>query len=217
MDDILATIRRQGLVPLFYHDDSDVCVSVTKALYNGGVRILEFTNRGTNALSNFVRLRRLVNEELPGMYLGIGTIKNSKDAGEFIDAGADFIVCPIIDREIANLVQKSGLLWVPGCLTATEIAQAENAGAKLVKLFPGSLVGPSYITAIKEIFPDLLFMPTGGVDMTRESISSWFAAGAVAVGMGSKLITKKILEESSFQLLTTASNDALAIVQSIKN
>jgi 2-dehydro-3-deoxyphosphogluconate aldolase / (4S)-4-hydroxy-2-oxoglutarate aldolase len=214
---ILDTVKGQGLVPLFYHDDVQVCIEVTRALYLGGVRILEFTNRGVNAIDNFVALRKLVTDELPGMYLGIGTIKKSIDATSFINAGADFIVCPVVDAEIATVTRAAGLLWIPGCLTPTEISQAETAGARLVKIFPGSLVGPSYISAIKEIFPSIMFMPTGGVDMSKENINSWFRAGVVAVGMGSKLISKQILTQHSYTALTTASADALAIVHSVKN
>ena len=213
---ILEVIAEQGLVPLFYHDDPRLCEGITTALYEGGVRILEFTNRGANALSNFKQLRELVNSKLPGMQLGIGTIKTPKDATAFIDAGADFIVCPIVHTGIAEVAQNANVLWVPGCLTATEIAQAEAAGASLVKIFPGSLVGPSYITAVKDIFPDMKFMPTGGVDMTTESISAWFRAGVIAVGMGSKLITKQILEQASYNTLQSASAEALSIVHAIK-
>ncbi len=206
----------QGLVPLFYHDDAELCAGITTALYDGGVRILEFTNRGASALANFKKLRQLVDTKLPGMQLGIGTIKTAHDAEAFIEAGADFIVCPIVHAGIAEVALKANVLWVPGCLTATEIAQAEAAGAKLVKIFPGSLVGPSYITAVKDIFPDMKFMPTGGVDMTTESIASWFKAGVIAVGMGSKLITRQILEHASFNSLQSASAEALSIVHTVK-
>lgn len=214
---ILETILTQGLVPLFYHDDEALCIGITTALYAGGIRVLEFTNRGPQALANFSKLRKVIDTNLPGMHLGIGTIKNEKDASAFIEAGADFIVCPIVHTGIASVTQKAGLLWVPGCLTATEIALAESAGAKLVKIFPGSLVGPSYITAIKDIFPELMFMPTGGVDMSKESIGSWFKAGVVAVGMGSKLITRQVLDQASYKSLSAASAEALAIVHSVKN
>jgi 2-dehydro-3-deoxyphosphogluconate aldolase/(4S)-4-hydroxy-2-oxoglutarate aldolase len=216
-NDILNTVRGQGLVPLFYHDDPALCAGITTALYEGGVRILEFTNRGPGALSNFRILRKLIKDKLPGMHLGIGTIKNEQDATAFIEAGADFIISPIVHTGIAAITHAAGLLWVPGCLTPTEIATAETTGAKLVKVFPGSLVGPSYISAIRDIFPELLFMPTGGVDMTKESISSWFKAGVVAVGMGSKLITKEVLDKASYKALSAAAAEALAIVHSVKN
>jgi 2-dehydro-3-deoxyphosphogluconate aldolase/(4S)-4-hydroxy-2-oxoglutarate aldolase len=215
--DILSIVRAQGVVPLFYHEDPVLCAGITSALYEGGVRILEFTNRGAEALANFRIIRQLVNDKLPGMYLGIGTIKTEQDARAFIDAGADFIISPIVHTGIAAITQSAGLLWVPGCLTPTEVAVAETAGARLVKIFPGSLVGPSYISAIRDIFPDILFMPTGGVDLTEESISAWFKAGVVAVGLGSKLITKEVLDKASYKALSETSAKALAIVHSVKN
>ncbi|MET0299462.1 MAG: bifunctional 4-hydroxy-2-oxoglutarate aldolase/2-dehydro-3-deoxy-phosphogluconate aldolase [Flavitalea sp.] len=215
-DIVFNTITEQGLVPLFYHDDPQLCVSITKALYDGGVRILEFTNRGAAALENFRILRKEVDKNMPGMHLGIGTIKTANDANDFVEAGTDFIVCPIVHPGVAEVAYRASLLWIPGCLTTTEIALAEENGAKLVKIFPGSLVGPSYISAIKDIFPDMKFMPTGGVDMTKESIASWFNAGVVAVGMGSKLITKQVLESAAYKTLTEASAEALSIVHSVK-
>jgi len=213
---ILNTVQEQGLVPLFYHDDADTCTGITTALFEGGCRILEFTNRGPQALANFKDLRKLINHKLPGMFLGIGTIKTERDAALFIEAGADFIISPIVHTGIASLTRDADLLWVPGCLTPTEIAVAESAGAQLVKVFPGSLVGPSYISAIKDIFPDIMFMPTGGVDLTKDNISAWFSAGVVAVGMGSKLITKNILQHALYKDLTVASAQALAVVDAVK-
>jgi 2-dehydro-3-deoxyphosphogluconate aldolase / (4S)-4-hydroxy-2-oxoglutarate aldolase len=216
LQNTLSIVREQGLVPLFYHENPETCAGITRSLYEGGVRILEFTNRGSNAIPNFKVLRQLVNQSLPGMQLGIGTVKNEEDAKAFIEAGADFIVSPIVHPGISEITRAAGLLWIPGCLTPTEIALAENLGALLIKIFPGSLVGASYITAIKDIFPNVMFMPTGGVDITRESVNEWFQAGVVAVGMGSKLITKKILENLSYKSLSEASAEALAIVHSVK-
>ena len=215
-NDIINIIKQQGLVPLYYHDDPAVCVDIIQSLYEAGVRIIEFTNRGSQSLENFRILRKLVTEKLPGMCLGIGTIKTEKDADDFINAGADFIVCPIIHPGIAKTTHDAGLLWIPGCLTTTEIALAEANGASLVKIYPGSLVGPSYIGAIKEIFPALLFMPTGGVELEIENLRSWFDAGVVAVGMGSKLISKKILANKEYNELVRAAEKALDIIHSLK-
>ncbi|WP_207512504.1 bifunctional 4-hydroxy-2-oxoglutarate aldolase/2-dehydro-3-deoxy-phosphogluconate aldolase [Longitalea luteola] len=201
--DIIAQIRQQKMLPLYFHKDVEVSINVLKALYEAGIRSVEYTNRGAEAVANFKAMRKLVNESMPGMLLGIGTVKTVEDAEQFIKAGADFIISPVVYPPVAKVVQDAGLLWIPGCLTPTEIFTAEMNGAKLVKIFPGSVVGPSYISAIKELFPGLLFMPTGGVDTTAENIKEWFDAGVVAVGMGSKLITKKILQEKQYDELTT--------------
>ena len=147
---------------------------------------------------------------LPGLQeLGAGTIKNKKAAIEFIDAGADFIVSSGMIEEIAEATNKNNLLWIPGCMTATEIILAENTGAILVKLFPGNLLGPSYVTAIKEIFPGLLFMPTGGVEVSEENINAWFKAGVAAVGMGSKLVSRSLVENKDFDTITTLTQQTL--------
>ena len=132
-------LAAQKLLPLFYHDDAAVCCGVLQALYNGGVRLLEFTARGPNALVNFKAMKQLAAGAMHGLMLGIGTIKNPADAQLFMDAGADFVVCPTINPAVASVVHERDMLWVPGCMTATEIALAEESGAALVKLFPGNL------------------------------------------------------------------------------
>src|SRR5689334_1544146 len=192
--DILNQIQQQKMLPLWFHKDATVSVEVLKALYAAGIKAVEYTNRGAEAVENFKALRKVVNESMPGMLLGIGTVKTVEDAQKFISAGADFIISPVVFPPVAKLVQDAGLLWIPGCLTPTEVFTAEMNGAKMVKIFPGSVVGPSYIAAIKELFPGLLFMPTGGVDTTAENIKEWFDAGVVAVGMGSKMISKSVLQ-----------------------
>lgn len=213
---VLNTILEQGILPLYFHQDAEVSAHVLKSLYAAGIRAVEYTNRGETAIDNFIHLRKISHQELPGLLLGAGTIKNRIDATEFVNAEADFIISPGMIPEVASLVHKNGLLWVPGCMTITEIIQAEELEAKLIKLFPGSLLGPSFVTAIKEIFPDLLFMPTGGVELEKENLRSWFKSGVSAVGMGSKLISKTILDNAEYSRITDLTADALNIVRSIR-
>jgi 2-dehydro-3-deoxyphosphogluconate aldolase / (4S)-4-hydroxy-2-oxoglutarate aldolase len=215
-DEILKLIPEQGILPLYFFKDAEVSVNILKALYKAGIRTVEYTNRGQQALENFKVLRQTVNAECQGMQLGIGTIKTTADAEKFMAAGADFIVSPVVFPPVGKIVQEAGLLWVPGCLTPTEIFTAEMSGAPLVKIFPGSLAGPSYITAIKELFPDVLFMPTGGVDTTAENIKGWFDSGVVAVGMGSKLITKAIMQNKEYDKLTTATKEVMGVIDTIR-
>jgi 2-dehydro-3-deoxyphosphogluconate aldolase/(4S)-4-hydroxy-2-oxoglutarate aldolase len=214
--DIIAQILQQKMLPLYFHSDKQVSIDTLKALYAAGIKAVEYTNRGEAALENFKALRAVVNESMPGMLLGIGTVKTTRDAENFIAAGADFIISPVVYPPVARVVQEAGLLWIPGCLTPTEIFTAEMNGAKLVKIFPGSVVGPSYISAIKELFPNILFMPTGGVDTTAENIKAWFDNGVCAVGMGSKLITKSVLQNKEYDKLTTQTKAILEILKSIK-
>src|SRR5699024_2724904 len=146
------------------------------------------------ALENFKLLRKVCNEELKDMQLGVGTVKNKEDAENFILAGTDFIVCPGLVKQEAKKANDHDLLCIQGCMTPSETIQADNMAAKMIKLFPGRLLGPSFVKSIKFLFPNLLFMPTGGVKVTEENLSGWFGSGVCAVGMGSKLIRKDLLE-----------------------
>lgn len=206
-------LLEQKILPLYYHDSAETSVKILQALYEGGVRILEYTNRGEAALTNFEALRKVADKEMPGLLLGIGTIKTKKQARKYIEAGADFIVCPSINEEVGEVVQEEKLLWIPGCMTPTEIATAENAGAEIVKIFPGNLLGPSYITSIKDLFPNLRFVVTGGVEAEIENLKTWFKTGVVGVGMGSKLITKEMLANKDCTGLKEATENALRLVR----
>lgn len=208
-------LLEQKFLPLYYHDSPEVSIEILKALYEGGVRILEYTNRGEAALDNFAVLRKTVDKTMPELQLGIGTIKTKKQARKYLEAGADFIVCPSINEEVGELVLEEKLLWIPGCMTPTEIATAENAGAAIVKIFPGNILGPSYITAIKDLFPGLRFVVTGGVESEENNLRGWFSAGVVGVGMGSKLISKEIVERKDYEGLRQLTQKTIQLVRSI--
>ena len=209
-------ILQQRLLPLFYHDDAQTCISILGSLYNAGIRLVEYTHRGPNALVNFGAMKQEAAHRMPGLQLGIGTIKNPEQARRYIDAGADFIVCPTTEPSVGEAVHEAGLLWIPGSMTPTEIARAEAAGAKLVKIFPGNVLGPSFISAIKELFPGMLFMPTGGVETNKENLLSWFNAGVCAVGMGSKLISAKQIQERDFEGMERGVKETLSTIADIK-
>lgn len=215
--ELLKLIPEQGILPLYFFKDEQTSVEILKALYNAGIRAVEYTNRGEAALNNFKRLRSEVDAEMPGMYLGIGTIKDGAMAQTFIDAGADYIICPGLVESVAEVADRHGILWVPGCMTPSEIIRAETLGAKMVKLFPGNILGPGFMSAIKELFPNLLFMPTGGVELDRGNIESWFKAGVCAVGMGSKLVSKDVMENKKFTELTASTKEALEIIKFLRN
>ena len=150
-----------------------------------------------------------------GLYLGIGTIKTRKEARRFIDEGADFIVGPTVNEEVGAAAENAKLLWIPGCMTPTEMATAEAAGADTVKIFPGNLLGPGYIKAVAELFPNLKMMPTGGVEAEENNLRGWFGAGVVAVGMGSKLISKEAIQNGNYEGLKTAVAKALQLVKQV--
>ncbi|MBC7828960.1 MAG: bifunctional 4-hydroxy-2-oxoglutarate aldolase/2-dehydro-3-deoxy-phosphogluconate aldolase [Chitinophagaceae bacterium] len=214
--ELLQLIPQQGILPLYFYKDAEVSIQVLKALYNSGIRTVEYTNRGEAALKNFKEMRKVCDAELKGMYLGVGTIKESSSAQAFINAGADYIISPGLVEEVAEVADKNNMLWVPGCMTPTEIMRAEYLGAKMIKLFPGNILGPSFLSAIKELFPNLLFMPTGGVDLDKENIAGWFKAGVCAVGMGSKLISKQLLEQQDYAKIEALTKEAISIIKSVR-
>ena len=186
-------IEQQGVLPLFFNEDAAISIDIVKALYAAGIRIIEYTNRGETALANFKQLKEECAINHKDMYLGIGTIKTADAANAFINAGADFLISPAWNNEILAVCNEKNYLWIPGCMTPTEIAYAELKRITMVKIFPGNVLGPTYISAIKEVFPAMKFMPTGGVSLDKNNLAGWFKAGVVAVGMGSKLISKELL------------------------
>jgi len=216
-EQLLKLIPEQGILPLYFYKDTEVTLEVLRALYRAGIRTVEYTNRGEAALNNFKAMRAVCDTELKDMYLGVGTIKNGEQAQAFIDAGAHYIISPGLVPAVAAVADKINMLWVPGCMTPSEIIAAENLGAKFIKLFPGNMLGPEFMSTIKELFPNLIFMPTGGVDTTKENISAWFKAGVVAVGMGSKLISKPLLEAKDYATIESLTKEVVATIASIRN
>jgi 2-dehydro-3-deoxyphosphogluconate aldolase/(4S)-4-hydroxy-2-oxoglutarate aldolase len=150
------------------------------------------------------------------MLLGVGTIKNMQHAKDYLAAGADFLVSPGYVPDVAAYCVANDIFYAPGCMTPSEIIAAENAGIKFIKLFPGNILGPEFLSGIKDIFPKLWFMPTGGVDTTKENIEAWYKAGVCAVGMGSKLISKKLMEAKDYATIETETKKVLELIQSIK-
>jgi len=213
---LLKLIPDQGMLPLYFHQDTEVSLAVLRALYEAGIRSVEYTNRGAAALENFKAMRRKRDLEMKDMYLGVGTIKNAEAAVAFIEAGADYIICPGLIESVAETADARQMLWVPGCMTPSEIIRAETLGAKMVKLFPGNLLGPAFVSAIKSLFPGLMFMPTGGVDVSEANLKGWFDAGVCAVGMGSKLISKSFLEKKAYAEITALTKQALETIHKIK-
>jgi len=209
-------IVKQGMLPLYFNSSEEVSLDVLKAIYRAGVKAVEYTNRGDAALANFKKMVTLRNAEMPGLLLGVGTIKNMQHATDYMSAGADFLVSPGFVPDVAAYCVSNDIFYAPGCMTPSEIIAAENAGIKFIKLFPGNMLGPEFLTTIKDIFPKLLFMPTGGVDTTKENIEGWFKAGVCAVGMGSKLISKKLMEAKDYGTIESETKKVLELIGSIK-
>ena len=213
---ITDAIIQQGMLPLYFNSSEEVSLDVLKSIYRAGVKAVEYTNRGDAALANFKKMVALRNAEMPGLLLGVGTIKNMQHANDYMAAGADFLVSPGFVPDVAAYCVSNDIFYAPGCMTPSEIIAAENAGIKFIKLFPGNMLGPEFLTTIKDIFPKLLFMPTGGVDTTKENIEGWFKAGVCAVGMGSKLISKKLMEAKDYGTIESETKKVLELIGSIK-
>jgi 2-dehydro-3-deoxyphosphogluconate aldolase/(4S)-4-hydroxy-2-oxoglutarate aldolase len=213
--DILRSIETTGLLPLFYHGDVATAIQVVEASYRGGSRVFEFAHRGPNAFEVF---RELVNHfsSYTNFYLGIGTVMEATTARQYIDAGAHFLVSPIFKSEIAEVVNRENVLWIPGCATITEIVTALDAGAELVKVFPGSVLGPGFVSSVLPILPKVKLMPTGGVEPNEKNLSSWFNAGVFCVGMGSQLFSFQQIESKNWGAIESQVRDTLAMISRVK-
>ncbi|HXL58264.1 MAG TPA: hypothetical protein VN958_18510 [Chitinophagaceae bacterium] len=215
-EEILQAILQQGVLPLFYNADVEVSMQTIKTLYKAGIRVMEFTNRAEGALEVYKEVRKQVGAEMPDMFFGAGTIKTLKQAVAFEHADADFFVAPNLNEGVGSLANDQNMLWIPGCMTPSEINVAQQNDAALIKIFPANVLGPGFISAVKEVFPGQLFMPTGGVEISTQNISGWFNAGVAAVGIGSKLISKEILKNKSWDELFEKTMLVLQLIKDVR-
>jgi 2-dehydro-3-deoxyphosphogluconate aldolase/(4S)-4-hydroxy-2-oxoglutarate aldolase len=212
---VYSRIEETPIVPLFFNADLTVAQQVLKACYDGGIRVFEFTNRGAEAPAIFAKLIDYCEKECPDLVLGIGTIYDAKQANEFIAMGADFMLQPFTTPEVGEVCAKHDIPWMPGTMTLTEIRNAEILGAKYVKIFPGNVVGPGFVKAIKGPMPKTKIMVTGGVEPNKESLSSWFGAGAAAVGMGSQLFPADLIAKKDYQSISNTISDLIKIYRGL--
>lgn len=210
-------MRRQGVIPVFYHADAELCKEILRASYAAGIRVFEFTNRGDFAHEVFGTLNKWAATELPELMLGVGSVVDAPTAALYIQLGAAFVVSPLLNEEMAPVCNRRKILWAPGCGSLSEIGRAEELGAEIVKIFPGSSVGgPEFVKAVKGPCPWSSIMPTGGVEPTEESLKAWFKAGVTCVGMGSNLFPKKLIEAKDWKAITDTINNIRAIIASVR-
>jgi 2-dehydro-3-deoxyphosphogluconate aldolase/(4S)-4-hydroxy-2-oxoglutarate aldolase len=215
--EVTLKMAETGMVPVFYHADLEICKEVLKACYGGGVRVFEFTNRGDFAHETFSQLVKYSRSQFPDMMMGAGSVVDAPTAGLYIQLGADFIVSPVLNPEIAKVCNRRKIMWSPGCATLSEISQAEELGAEVVKIFPAQQVGgPQYVAAVKGPCPWTSIMPTGGVEPTEENLSAWFKAGVHCVGMGSQLISKELIANKEFSRLQELTSAAMNIIKKVR-
>ena len=201
------------MVPVFYHADIEVAKKVMTACYEGGVRVFEFTNRGEFAHEIFAQLSKFAAQHCPDMILGAGSVVDAGTASLYLQLGANFIVGPLFNAEVARVCNRRLVPYVPGCGTVTEIGTAQEAGCDVCKIFPaGEVGGPAFVKNIKAPMPWSMLMVTGGVDPSADNISAWMKAGVTCVGMGSKLFPKEVIAAQEWQKITEKCKEVLAVV-----
>ena len=214
---VLNTVLADGMVPLFFEADPQTAIRITEALYAGGSRVLEFTNRGDFAIDVFGAVVRHAAEHLPEMMIGAGSVEDAPTAALFIAQGASFIVGPNLNPELARLCNRRKIAYMPGCGTVTEIATAEEWGVEIVKVFPaGAVGGPDFIKQVLGPRPWSRMMPTGGVKNDEADLRRWFDAGVVCVGLGSDLVRKQWIASGDYDALTASTRAALDTIRAIR-
>ncbi|MDR1153354.1 MAG: bifunctional 4-hydroxy-2-oxoglutarate aldolase/2-dehydro-3-deoxy-phosphogluconate aldolase [Bacteroidales bacterium] len=215
--EVALKMKETGMVPVFYHSQVETAEHVLKACYDGGVRVFEFTNRGDFAHEVFAGLNKWAAKELPEMILGAGSVVDAGTASLYIQLGANFVVSPVLKEEMALVCNRRKIAWSPGCGSLNDISRAEELGAEIVKIFPGSSVGgPQFVAAVKGPCPWSSIMPTGGVEPVEENLKAWFDAGVTCVGMGSNLFPKDVMAAGDWAKITELCRNALAIIKKIR-
>lgn len=210
---VIQTMKETGLVPVFYNADPEIAKNVLRACYEGGVRAFEFTNRGDFAQEVFAELVKYASRELPGMILGIGSVVDPATAAMYIQLGANFVVGPLFNPGIAPVCNRRLIPYCPGCGSATEIGMAQEAGCDICKVFPGDVLGPAFVKAVRGPMPWSQLMVTGGVKPTRENLEGWFKAGAACVGMGGNLFPKDVIAAGDWSAITALCAESLKIIK----
>ena len=213
--DIVSRMEDTGLVPVFNHDDPEVAAQVLINAHEAGIRVFEFTNRGANPFKVFTHLAEVA-AKLDDMVLGIGTIWSLEQANRYLEAGAQFVVSPGLVPDLGAELDKRNVLWIPGCGTVSEVNTARTLGAVLIKIFPGNVLGPSFVKAVKSVLPEVNLMPTGGVKPTASNLSEWFGSGVLCVGMGSQLFSRSLIRDKAYAQLQDEISDALSLVRSVR-
>lgn len=214
---VLNAMMDQGVIPVFYHPDPAVCIKAIQACADGGAKCIEFTNRGDFAAEVFLEVTRHFAKTDASVIMGVGSIVDAPTAGVFIAHGANFVVGPLLNPEVARLCNRRMIAYSPGCGTASEIGQAQELGCEIVKVFPGGSVGgPEFVKAVLGPMPWTKIMPTGGVDVTEASLKPWFDAGIVACGMGSNLITKALLDAGDYAGIAARVRDTVQLIKTIR-
>ena len=213
---VLSVMSRTGLVPVFYHSDIETAKNVLKACYAGGIRAFEFTNRGDFAHEVFGELVKYASKECPEMILGVGSIVEPAAASLYIQLGANFVVGPLFNPEVAKICNRRLVPYTPGCGSVSEVGAAQEAGCDLCKVFPGDVLGPGFVKGLRAPMPWSMLMVTGGVKPEEANLKAWFSAGVTCVGMGSNLFPADLINAKDWNGIAKLCKDSLAIIEKIK-
>jgi len=215
--DVLNKMVELGVVPVFYNGDVEVAKQIVAACSRGGAKVVEFTNRGDFAYQVFGGLVQHFEQADPEVILGVGSVCDPGTAALYINNGANFVVGPVTNPDVAKICNRRKIAYSPGCGSASEISYAEELGVEIVKVFPGTQVGgPAFVKAVLGPNPWTRIMPTGGVDATRESTEAWFRAGVACVGIGSKLISKEQVARGDFDGIAAKVAQVLTWIREVR-
>ena len=215
--DVYNAIADIGAVPVFHVSDVDDSIAIARACVSGGMRVVEFTNRGDHAHEVFNAMHKAVGSEAPGVVLGAGTVLDPATAAFYVNSGARLIVGPNTNPEVARLCNRRKVAYIPGCGTASEISYAEELGCEIVKLFPAQASGgPGFVKDLLGPMPWSSIMPTGGIGVGRETLQEWFDAGVIAVGLGSSLVTNDIVTRRAWDELERRCRDVVSSIREIR-
>lgn len=214
---VLTEMKKIGLIPVYYNPDKETALKIACACADGGAKAVEFTNRGDRAIEVFTHMAKFRDKERPELILGVGSVCDAGTAAMYISAGADFVVGPLLDEDVAKVCNKRKIPYSPGCGSMTEIHKAHELGVEIAKVFPGRQVGgPDFVKAVKGPCPWTEIMPTGGVSPTKENLSQWFAAGVACAGMGSKLITKELVTAGDYEGITRKVKETIELIKELR-
>ena len=213
---VMTAMKETGIVPVFYNSDTEVAKNVVKACYEGGIRAFEFTNRGDFAHEVFGELVKFAAKECPEMIMGIGSIVDAPTAAIYIQLGANFVVGPLFNPDVAKVANRRLIPYSPGCGSVSEVGFAQEAGCDVCKVFPGDVLGAAFVKNLKAPMPWSNLMVTGGVKPEEANLKTWFDAGVMCVGMGSNLFPAEMMKTEDWAGITKLCADAIAIVKKVR-
>jgi 2-dehydro-3-deoxyphosphogluconate aldolase / (4S)-4-hydroxy-2-oxoglutarate aldolase len=212
LDTVLITLRT-GLIPVVPTADASTTIGIVDALADGGVRVVELTNRGDGAVEVFAAVEAHCRARRPDVIVGIGSVFDAGTASQYLNLGASFVVSPFLVDDVAVTCNRRMTAYMPGAATPGEVMRAEELGAEIVKVFPARTLGPSFVADVLAPCPWSRLMPTGGIAPTREAMTPWLEAGAACLGLGSQLVPSAEVAASRWEDLSARAGAAIELIE----